>query len=363
MEPTILQIIQQICEEKGISMESVLEGIEAALAVAYRKDFGTKNQNIKVKFDPETGKIEVFDVKTVVPDEMLEKKEEGEKFNPKLHIILSEALKIKPKAKVGEEIRQELKIPTAFGRVAAQTAKQVITQKLREAERKVLYEEFKAKENEIVNGIIQRTEGNVVLVDLGRLTAVMPREEQIEKEKYNPGQRLRVYITSVEMTTKGPSVIVSRVHPGIVKKLFISEIPEIAAGTVEIKSIAREAGSRSKVAVYTTQENIDPIGSCIGQRGTRIQTIIAELGGEKVDVVEWSEDPEKFITNALSPAKILRLELNEKEKSALVYVSPDQLSLAIGKEGQNVRLSAKLTGWKINIQEEKEEEKKEKKSD
>lgn len=384
MASPIYQAIKQICDEKNIKIESVVETIEAALAAAYRKDFGTKTQNIKVKFNPETGGFRAFDVKTVVDDELVlkyeeekkekekrakmgiqkekkeetsEKEDEGElKFNPKLHIPFSEAKKIKADVKVGEILKMELEVPGAFGRMAAQTAKQVIIQKLREAERDTLYQEFKKQEGELLVGVIQRWEGKLVLVDLGRATALLLPEEQIEKEKYSPGSRMKFYVKEVTMTSKGPQIIVSRTQPEILKKLFIFEIPEVANGVVEIKAIAREAGSRSKVAVYTKDENIDPIGSCIGQRGARIQTIINELGGEKIDIIEWTEDIPQLIVNALSPAKIESIEIKEEEKTAYVTVKPDQLSLAIGRGGQNVRLAAKLTGWKINVKEEGKEE-------
>lgn len=381
MASPITQAIKQICDEKNIKMESVIETIEAALAAAYRKDFGTKNQNVKVEFNPESGDFRVFDVKAVVADELAakyeeekkereerikeglpeEKKEreervetpEGEeelKFNPKLNLSLTEARVLKADAKLDEVIKTELEVPGAFGRMAAQTAKQVIIQKLREAERDTLFNEFKGKEGELLQGVVQRWEGRLVLVDLGHVTAVLPPEEQIEKEKYNPGSRLKFFVREVTMTTKGPQVIVSRAHPEILRQLFTFEIPEVASGTVKIKAIAREAGSRSKVAVFAEDENIDPIGSCIGQRGTRIQTVINELGGEKVDIIEWEDDISKLIANALSPAKIAEIEIKEDEKTALVRVKADQLSLAIGRGGQNVRLAAKLTGWKINIQ-------------
>ncbi len=380
MASPIYQAIKQICEEKNIKPESVIETIEAALAAAYRKDFGTKNQNIKVEFNPESGDFRVFDVKTVVADELAakyeeekkereerikeglpeEKKEREErieeseeeeelKFNPKLNLSLTEAKTLKADAKLDEVIKTELEVPGAFGRMAAQTAKQVIIQKLREAERDTLYNEFKGREGEILQGVVQRAEGKMVLIDLGHVAALLPPEEQIEKEKYTPGSRMKFYLREVTMTTKGPQIIVSRAHPEILRKLFTFEIPEVANGVVQIKAIAREAGSRSKVAVSTEDENIDPIGSCIGQRGTRIQTIINELNGEKIDVVQWSENVKDFIINALSPAKISNIETNEEEKSAFVEVKEDQLSLAIGRGGQNVRLAAKLTGWKINI--------------
>lgn len=360
---TISTIIKQICNEKGIPYNAVIETIESALAAAYRKDFGEKNQNIKVEFNPETGESKVFDVKTVVedlPEEVeeekgKEEKEEAErkKFNPKTEIQLTETKKIKKEAKVGEEIITPLKVPAAYGRMAAQTAKQVITQKLKEVERETLYQEFKEKEGEVIMGTVQRREGRLVLIDLGRLTALLPPEEQIERERYIPGGRLKFYISSVSSTTKGPEVIISRAHPEIIKKLFSLEIPEVANGTVEIKVVAREAGSRSKVAVWSNQENIDPIGSCIGQRGARVQTIISELGGEKVDIIKYNDDPAEFIKNALAPAKILGIKIDEKNKKATVMVAEDQLSLAIGKGGQNVRLAARLTGWKIDIISEK----------
>lgn len=379
-QKSVAAAVKQICDEKGIPLASVIETIEAALAAAYRKDFGSKNQNIKVEFDLETGKIRVFDVKTVVEDlpeqELLvepekegvikkseeeikpkvEIKEESEptgeevkRFNPKTEIQLAEALNIKNDAKIDDVIKTELEVPGDFGRMAAQTAKQVIIQKLREIEREVVYEEFKNKEREIMVGVVQRQEGRIVLVDLGKTTAILPQEEQIESENYVPGARLKIYILSVNATPKGPEIIVSRSHPEILKKLFILEIPEIANGVVEIKAIAREAGARSKIAVWTSQENIDPIGSCIGQRGARIQTIISELKGEKVDIIKYSEEPAEFIANALSPAKILDIKIDEKGKTATAEVAEEQLSLAIGKAGQNVRLAAKLTGWRIDI--------------
>jgi len=384
-QKSVAEAVEQICDEKGIPLESVIETIEAALAAAYRKDFGEKNQNIKVEFDLNTGKSKVFDVKTVVedvPEEELEEKEEkstpietpvkkegkkeelknkdeetkegeGEeekkRFNPKTDIQLSDAQKVKKSYKIGDIIKTELEIPGDFGRMAAQTAKQVIIQKLRETEREALYDEFKNKEGEIIVGTVQRREGRLVLVDLGRLTALLPPEEQIDSEDYNPGSHLKVYILSVTTTTKGPEVIVSRSHPEIVKKLFGLEIPEVANGAVQIKSVAREAGSRSKIAVWTDQENIDPIGSCIGQRGARIQTIISELKGEKVDIIKYSDDSAEFIANALSPAKIINIKINEDGRTATATVVEEQLSLAIGKAGQNVRLAAKLTGWKIDI--------------
>lgn len=377
MASEVTQAIQAICEEKGLSYEAVLKTVEAALAAAYRKDYGEKNQNIEVLFNPETGAIQAFDVKTVVEDMDLEvlaaeaeareaerKKllaegkevpvdtEEHKRFNPKIDIMLSEAKQKKEDAVIGEVLREELPVPTGFGRMAAQTAKQVIMQKLREAERETIYKEFAGRIGEVVMGIVQRREGRVVLIDFGATTAVLPFEEQIEREPYRPGQRLKVYIVSVELTGKGPYILVSRTHENLVRKIFEVEIPEVASGVVEIKAIAREAGARSKVAVWTEDSGVDPIGSCIGQRGTRIQTIISELGGEKIDVILYDEDPEEFITHALSPAKIIRVSLNPEGRTARAYVQADQFSLAIGKGGQNVRLAAHLTGWKINVVEE-----------
>jgi len=363
------EAIQQICEEKNISFDSVLETIEAALAAAFRKDFGEKNQNIRVDFDIVSQEMKVYDIKTVVENMDLEelekqreeyeaKKEAGEeidesaikRFNPKTEIMLTEALEIKPKAKLGDEIKTKLEVPDEFGRMAAQTAKQVIIQRLREAERENIFSEFKEKEGTIVTAVVQRREGRLVYLDIGHILAIMNQDGQVMSEKYTSGQRLRVYIVSVEMTPKGPEILVSRTHSDLVKELFKSEVPEISSGVVEIKAIAREAGMRSKIAVYSNQDTIDPVGSCVGQRGTRVQTIITELSGEKIDIIEWNDDAEKFIINALSPAKVESLKLDEKEMTALVKVKEDQLSLAIGKNGQNVRLAAKLTEWKIDIE-------------
>lgn len=392
MSSEILSAIKQIANEKGISAESVLETIESALAAAFRKDFGNKNQNIKVEFDSKTGGTRVFDVKEVVENppeeedqeiekEVIEKKiiveeekskkevsadkvneadeaeeeEEIKKFNPRTQIGIDDAKKIKKTAKIGDELKTELEVPGEFGRMAAQTAKQVIIQKLREAERQTTFDEFKDKEHTIITGTVQRREGKLVLVDLGRATGLMLPDDQIRSENYVSGARFKFYISSVSIATKGPEILLSRTHPEIVRKMFELEIPEIDDGSIEIKAVAREAGSRSKIAVESKDENIDPIGSCVGQRGTRVQTIISELGGEKIDIIEWNENPEKFIINALSPAKISSVKLNEKEKTALVTVKSDQLSLAIGKGGQNVRLAARLTEWKIDIAEAKDD--------
>ena len=389
----ITNAIKQICEEKNLSYEAVLETIESALAAAYRKDFGEKNQNVKVEFDPETAKSKVYDVKTVVedlPPSALEGATEGEpvsieavtkaekeketeeakedlspvalaegeevrKFNPKTELQIKDAKLIKKTAKVGDVIKTKLSVPVEYGRMAAQTAKQVIIQKLREAERDMIFSEFKNKEHEVVAGVVQRHEGRVVLVDLDKAVGVLPAEEQIMNERYRPGDRIKVYIKQVGVTPRGPEIILSRTSDEILKKVFYLEIPEISNGLVEIKAVAREAGNRSKVAVDARGENVDPIGSCVGQRGARIQTIISELGGEKIDIIEYDEDTAKFIAKALAPAKVLSVELNESEKRAVAKVAEDQLSLAIGREGQNVRLAARLTGWKLDIVGEKAE--------
>ncbi len=380
----ITNAMKQICEEKNLSYDAVIETIESALAAAYRKDFGEKNQNIKVEFDPETGKSKVYDVKTVVEDmpeeleneefkeEVIEKIEKTEKekvepasadaitsdeevrkFNPKTELQIKDAKEIKKTAKVGDVIKTRLEVPADYGRMAAQTAKQVIIQKLREAEREMIFSEFKNKEHEVVAGVVQRREGRIVLVDLDKAVGVLPAEEQIMNERYRPGDRVKVYVKQVAVTPKGPEIILSRTSEEILKKVFYLEIPEISNGLVEIKAVAREAGSRSKVAVFANGENVDPIGSCVGQRGARIQTIITELGGEKIDIIEYDEDLVKFISHALSPAKILSVEVNNETKEAIVKVAEDQLSLAIGREGQNVRLAARLTGCKLDIVGEK----------
>jgi transcription termination/antitermination protein NusA len=381
----ILKAIKQICEEKGLSYEAVIETVESALAAAYRKDFGKKNQNIKVIFDPETGKSKVYDVKTVVEDmpeepevdgeaetetetvavakesdgepsfaEATEGEEEKRKFNPKTEMQISDARLIKKTVKLGDEVKMKLEVPESYGRMAAQTAKQVIIQRLREAERDMIFNDFKDKEHEVVSGVVQRREGRFVLVDLGKSVGVLPTDEQIPGEYYNAGDRIKVYVKEVASRAKGPEIILSRISDEILKKVFYLEIPEISNGLIEIKAVAREAGSRSKVAVWTDSDNVDPIGSCVGQRGARIQTIIKELGGEKVDIIEYNEDPIKFIGNALSPAKIISINTDENEKKAMVTVASDQLSLAIGKGGQNARLAARLTGWKIDIIESQE---------
>ena len=363
--------IAQIAEEKGISLEKVLEGIEMAIAAAYKKDYGEKGQTIKAKLDSESGEVKFWQVKVVVDEKMIYSEEELEelkekkvreepsfakategkekvRFNPEKHIMLKEAKKIKPKIKAGEELEIALRAQKDYGRIAAQTAKQVIIQRLREAERESIFEEYKSKEDQIVSGIVQRIEGKNVFLDIGKTLGILSREEQVPGEFYRPGQRLKVFVLKVEETPRGPVVFLSRAYPKLISKLFELEVPEVSAGSVVVKSIAREAGSRSKIAVASNIKEVDPIGSMVGQRGTRVMAVINELGGEKIDIIEYSEDPEKYIINSLSPAKVLEVKIMPKNK-ALAIVSEDQLSLAIGKNGQNVRLAAKLTGWKIDV--------------
>jgi len=337
--------INQICNERQLSKEVVIEAIEAALVSAYKKNFGA-NQNITVKIDPDTGKARVFAIKEVV-DKVKE---------PRAQIALADAQKIDAMAQLGGTIEQEM-TPRNFGRIAAQTAKQVILQRIREAERDAVYSQFADRESEIINGTVRNIDehGNVVLT-LGKAEAVLQPSEQIPTESYRPGQRLRSYVVEVQKTSRGPQIIVSRTHRQFLRRLLELEVPEIFNGTVEIKAIAREPGSRSKVGVAATQEGIDPVGSCVGVRGVRIQNVVNELSGEKIDVVAWSPDPGTFVANALSPAKVDRVEIDEASKTAIVVVPDKQLSLAIGKEGQNARLAARLTGWRIDIKSSSEAE-------
>lgn len=375
----IAAAIKQICDEKGIPLATVIETIEAALAAAYRKDFGKPNQNIKVTFNSDTGQSQVFDVKLVVADTLKEEwvkaveeakarqaqglpasqeivtDEEKLRYHPKLHLTVTEAQEVKAGAVEGEEIVTTLDVPAEYGRMAAQTAKQVIVQKLREAERAIVFEEFKGREGTIIQGTIQRRLGMQYLVDLGRVAAIFPIEGQVERERYIPGARFKFYVVSVAMGPKGPEIVISRTHAELVRKLFTIEIPEIGNGSVEIMGVSREAGSRSKIAVRSLAPNVDPIGACVGQRGSRVQTVIGELGGEKIDIIEWSDVSEKFIANALSPAKVSSMTCDAEGKVATVLVANDQLSLAIGKGGQNVRLASQLTGWRIDIRGEQGE--------
>ena len=367
--------ITALCEEKGISKDRVIETIEAALAAAYKKDYGKRGQNIRADFNEVSGATKFFLVKEVVDETMREfireeeledgereKKEETEnktevesdeeklpRFNPERDLTVEEAKKIKKVSKIGDIIEMELPQHSDYGRVAAQTAKQVIIQRIREAERDAMYDEYKNKEGELLSGVVQRVEGRNVFVDIGKSVGVLFPSEQIERENYRVGQRIKVYVSKVDAGTRGPGITLSRTDAEMVKKMFELEVPEIFAGTVKIESIAREAGERSKIAVSSSEEGIDPIGSCVGQKGTRVQAVIDELGGEKIDIILWNKDIAKFISASLSPAKVLKVELNEEQKEAVAVVPEDQLSLAIGKRGQNVRLAAKLTGWKIDI--------------
>jgi N utilization substance protein A len=375
--------IAQIAEERGIPFEKVMETIEMAIAAAYKKEYGKKGQMIKCKLDPESGEAKFWLVKLVVDESMIYSEEELEdlknkkvdqafefetiegskkvRFNPEKHIMLEEAKKINPKIKAGEELETILKEEKDYGRIAAQTAKQVILQRIKETERETVFTEYKSKEGEIVSGIVQKIEGKNVYLDIGKAVGILTREEQPAGEFYRPGQRLKVYLLKVEQTSKGPFIFLSRAYPKLVSKLFELEAPEISAGTVVIRSIAREAGSRTKIAVESKMEGVDPIGSAVGQRGTRVQAVINELGGEKIDIIEYSDDPEKYVANSLSPAKVLEVKRLPKNK-ALVIVPEDQLSLAIGKDGQNVRLAAKLTGWKIDVRGPAKEEETEEKA-
>ncbi len=373
---SFLSAITQIAEEKGIPFEKVIESLEQALAAAYKKDYGKKGQIIKAKFNPKTGQLQFWQVKLVVDKSLIYSEKELEKmkkmgkekkeieeefvateptteedkvrFNLEKHIMIEEAEKIQPGIKTGEELVIELKPKEDYGRIAAQTAKQVILQKIREAERESVLSEYASKQDQIVSGIVQRVEPRNVFLDIGKAQGILPKDEQVPGEFYRPGQRLKVYVLKVEETAKGPLILLSRAYPKFVSKLFELEVPEVAEGQVEIKSIAREPGSRTKIAVSSKAEGVDPIGSMVGQRGTRVMAVINELGGEKIDIIEYSDSPEKYIANAISLAKVSEVKIMPKNK-ALVIVSEDQLSLAIGRNGQNVRLAAKLTGWKIDV--------------
>ena len=359
--------INQVCEEKGISKEAAIGIVEAALASAYKKEYGKKGQIIKVELDEISGDMKTYQIKIVaeetndLDDEEIEIDKNStdeddqikKKFNPDKNISIDDAKEYLKNPKIDDEIEIPLPSQSEFGRIAAQTAKQVMIQKIREAEKEAIFDEFKDKEGEVVNGVVQRIEGRNIFIDIGKAVGIMYPVEQIANERYQVGQRIKVYILKLDKETKEASLILSRTNPEIIKKLFELEVPEIFSKTVEIKAIAREAGSRTKVAVHSTEDGIDPVGSCVGQRGSRIQTIINELGGEKIDIIEWNEDSDKYIQHALSPAKVSHLNLDEKNRSVIAYVNEDQLSLAIGKQGENVRLAAKLTGWKIDITEEK----------
>ncbi|MEE0452558.1 transcription termination factor NusA [Peptacetobacter sp.] len=346
MNQEFLNALNEIVETKGIDKEILIDTIEQALLTAYKKNFG-QAQNVEVEFDRENGDIRVYSTRTVV--------DESDYYDSFLEIELSEAKKISPSYEIGDVIRNEV-TPSNFGRIAAQTAKQVVVQRLREAEREIVYNEFMEREGEIVDGEITRATPSVVYVDLGKIEGVMPRSEKIDNEIYKEGQRIKVYVVEVKKGSKGPQIIVSRSNKGLVGRLFELEVPEIEQGIVQIKSIAREAGSRTKMAVKSVDEKIDPIGACVGPKGSRVKNIVDELGDEKIDIIKYSDDFAEYISASLSPSKVVKVEVDEEEKSALVVVPDYQLSLAIGKDGQNARLAAKLTGWKIDIKSESQYE-------
>ncbi len=354
----------QLEEERGIGKEVVIDAIEQALANAYRKEYGKKGQIVRAKFDLNSGSVEFSQIRIVVdkdsvimdeesPDFEIAKEGSEEKvhFNPEHHMLVEDARLMKTDVKVGDELVFPLEKKDDFGRIAAQTAKQVIMQKIREAEKSSVISEFGQKEGEIVSGTVERMERGSVYLDMGRAVGLLPYEEQIPGERFKQGERVRAYLFKVDETSRGVFLKLSRSHPKFLQELFVAEVPELKQGIVEVKSIAREAGSRSKIAVISSDEHVDPVGALVGQRGVRVSTIMSELGGEKIDIIEWSEDPSKFVEEALSPAHVIDIQLIEEgeTKIAKVVVAPDQQSLAIGKGGQNVRLAAKLTGWKIDI--------------
>jgi transcription termination/antitermination protein NusA len=386
--------IKQIAEEKGIPQESVMETVEAALAAAYKRDYGKKGQIIKVKLDPDSGTMQITQTHYVVegvddegyitgqlPEKVTQdridivdiqrQREAGQaitgdheitaegqvrvKFNPEKHVLLADAKKQQSGVAIGDEVIATLEPKSDFGRIAAQTAKQVVIQRLREAERGAVMAEFRDKEGGLVSGVVQRREGPLVFIDLGKTNGILPVAEQMPSDHYRLGQRLRFYIAKVEDSARGPVIVLSRAHPNLVRELFRMEVPEIDSGSVAVMGIAREAGSRTKIAVSSVEEGVDPIGSLVGQRGVRVQTVINDLAGEKIDIIQYDTDVARYIANALSPAKILQVNLTDMDhKIALAEVADDQFSLAIGKGGQNVRLAAKLTGWKIDVRSPKE---------
>ena len=381
---TFKSALEQLEEERKIPKEKILEAIEQAMAADYKKDYGKKGQIIRAKFDLETGKTDFFQVKIVVDESIAildtsprplskgegqapsplgkagdevrggeyslkDSEDERVHFNAEHHMLLEDAKKIKKGVELNDEIIFPLESKDDYGRIAAQTAKQVIIQKIREAERTSIIDEYGTKEGEVISGVVQKVERGNVYVDFNRATGILPAEEQIPGEYWERGQRIRAYLYSVEDTPRGINLRLSRTHPKFIEKLFAVEAPEIQNGVVEIKSVAREAGARSKIAVFSNDEHIDAVGSCVGQKGTRVNTVTRELSEEKIDIIPWSPDPKNFVSNSLSPAKVISIEMDEKEHKAVVEVADDQLSLAIGKGGQNVRLAAKLTGWRIDI--------------
>lgn len=376
---TIGQAITQIAEEKGIAREQLIEAIELALASAFKREAGRKAQHIRAEFNPKTGDIKLWQMKLVVTEDMLkpeiapgETKEtseeakkgvkgesehealsEGEKkirFHPERHIKLDEALLIRPDTRAGDEIPFPIEAKLTFGHIAAQTAKQVILQRIREIERAVLFKEFKNREGEVISGVVERTQNDRAFINFGKATGMLPLEEMIPNERVRQGERIKVFVTQVREDVKGTTILLSRVHPKLVSKLFQLEVPEIQQGVVEIKLIAREAGARSKIAVRSTEQAVDPVGACVGQKGSRVSAVMSELSGEKIDIIPWSDDPVTFVKNAMAPARINKVESVDKRKREIqLSVPPEELSLAIGRGGQNVRLAAKLTGWKIEV--------------
>jgi N utilization substance protein A len=359
---TMKSALDQLEQERKIPREKIIDAIEQALAAAYKKDYGKKGQIIRAKIDIETGAMEFYQIKIAVDDtlvrmvndeeaefEEIAEDDERVRYNEEHHILIADAKKIKKDVIPGEELIFPLENKEDYGRIAAQTAKQVIIQKIREAERGAIIEEYGTKEGEIVNGFVSKVERGIVYIDFNRATGVILPEEQIPGEFYKRGERIRAYLYQVEETPRGVNLKLSRTHPELIEGLFTMEAPEIASGVVEIKAIAREAGSRSKIAVFSNDEHVDPVGSCVGQKGVRVTTVMSELNGEKIDIIPWSADPGKYVASAISPANVLGMNINEEEHKATVEVASDQLSLAIGKGGQNVRLAAKLTGWRIDI--------------
>lgn len=337
MNKEFILAMDELEKEKEISKELLIEAIESALVSAYKKNYGT-SQNVRVSIDREQGDIDVFMRRDVVE----------EVFDPFIEVSLEEAREIDPEYELGDVIEYQV-TPKDFGRIAAQTAKQVVVQRIREAERGMIFEDYINRQSEIVTGIVHRVSNDTVFINIGKTEGILPVTEQVKGEKYIINSRIKVFIMDVKKTTKGPQVYLSRSHPGLVKRLFELEVPEIQDGIVEIRSIAREAGSRTKIAVYTEDENVDPVGACVGARGNRVQAVVDELFDEKIDIINWSDNPEDMISSALSPAKVEQVLIHDDEKSATVIVPDYQLSLAIGREGQNVRLAAKLCGWKIDI--------------
>lgn len=340
MSSELLDALNVLEREKGISRDVLMDAIEAALISAYRRNFN-QAQNVRIDLNLEKGSMRVFARKEVV----------DQVFDPRLEISIEDAKQINPNYQVEDVVEMEV-TPKNFGRIAAQTAKQVVTQRVREAERGIIYSEFIDREEDIMTGIVQRLDSKFIYVSLGKIEALLPVNEQMPNERYKPHDRIKVFITKVEKTTKGPQIFVSRTHPGLLKRLFEIEVPEIYDGTVEIKSVSREAGDRSKISVHSDNPEVDPVGACVGPKGTRVQAVVNELKGEKIDIVKWSDDPVVFVANSLSPSKVLDVIVNENDKATTVVVPDYQLSLAIGKRGQNARLAAKLTGWKIDIKSE-----------